>query len=73
MCQRVSADLGTGVGSTSAVRVRRQNSVICRQDKESAIELLVPAIWVTRTVVTKYPTKIFADQVTAKVISSIFC
>ena len=47
MCQRVSADLGTGVGSTSAVGARRRNSVICRRDKASAIELLVPAIWVT--------------------------
>ena len=49
MCQRVGADLRTGVGFTSAVRARRWNSVICRRDKGSAIELLVLAIWVTRT------------------------
>ena len=62
MCQRVSADLGAGVGCTSAVRARRRNSVICRRDKESAIELLVPAIWVTRTVVDGRTKKYRADE-----------
>ena len=50
MFQRVAADMGTGVGSKSAVGVRRRNRDICRRDKESGIELLVPTVRVTRTV-----------------------
>ena len=44
MCQGVAADAGTVVGSKSAVGARRRNGNICRRDKESAIELLVPTI-----------------------------
>ena len=44
VCQRVTADAGTGVGSKSAVGMRRQNRDIWGQDKESAIELLEPTI-----------------------------
>jgi len=50
VCQRVAADVGTRVGSKSSVGARRRNRDICRQDKESAIELLVPTIQVTRSV-----------------------
>ena len=42
--QRVLADRGMGVGVRSAAGASWWNRTICKWDKESAIELSVPAI-----------------------------